>query len=363
MRRLSRRTFLTGAGAALGAAGALRGAPFVHAQKRGGTIRIIPIADLKVLDPIWTTAYVTRDHAYLVYDTLFASDASLADQAADGRQVQRQPRPDEVVVHAPRRPQVPRRPARHRRGLRGVAAALGPEGLARQAAAGRHGQAGRVGQEDVHAGPEGALRRGAGCARQAVEQRAVHHARPPGHHRRQRADQGGHRLGAVQVRQGRVAAGQPGGVRALRRLRPAQRGAERRRRGQARQRRPRDRALHSRRRDGVRGAGGGRGGLVGQPARRLLDAAREEPERHRVREESRRDPGLGAAQPPVPAVQQQEGASGASPHGRSGDVPAGGGRQREVLPHVSRATTCAACRRRRRPARRASPTSTAPGSS
>ena len=37
----------------------------------------------------------------------------------------------------------------------------------------------------------------------------------------------------------------------------------------------------------------------------------------------------GAAQPPVPAVQQQEGASGASPHGRSGDVPAGGGRQRQ----------------------------------
>jgi hypothetical protein len=53
--------------------GALRGAPFVHAQKRGGTIRIIPIADLKGLDPIWTTASVTRDHAYLVYDTLFAS--------------------------------------------------------------------------------------------------------------------------------------------------------------------------------------------------------------------------------------------------------------------------------------------------
>ena len=77
MRRLSRRTFLTGAGAALGAAGALRGVPSVHAQKRGGTIRIIPIADLKVLDPIWTTAYVTRDHAYLVYDTLFASDVSL----------------------------------------------------------------------------------------------------------------------------------------------------------------------------------------------------------------------------------------------------------------------------------------------
>src|SRR6266446_6152927 len=74
MARLSPQKFLIGAGAAVGA---LRGAPFVHAQKRGGTIRIIPIADLKVLDPIWTTAYVTRDHAYLVYDTLFASDASL----------------------------------------------------------------------------------------------------------------------------------------------------------------------------------------------------------------------------------------------------------------------------------------------
>jgi peptide/nickel transport system substrate-binding protein len=77
MARISRRKFLIGAGAAVGAAGALRGAPFVHAQKRGGTIRIIPIADLKVLDPIWTTAYVTRDHAYLIYDTLFAGDASL----------------------------------------------------------------------------------------------------------------------------------------------------------------------------------------------------------------------------------------------------------------------------------------------
>ena len=66
----------------------------------------------------------------------------------------------------------------------------------------------------------------------------------------------------------------------------------------------------------------------------FVDASREEPEHHRVREESRREPGLAAAQPPVPAVQQQEGASGAAPHGRPGDVPAGGGRQREVLPHV-----------------------------
>jgi hypothetical protein len=29
---------------------------------------------VKVLDPIWTTAYITRNHGYLVYDTLFGTD-------------------------------------------------------------------------------------------------------------------------------------------------------------------------------------------------------------------------------------------------------------------------------------------------
>ncbi|MBI3517466.1 MAG: hypothetical protein HY060_25830, partial [Proteobacteria bacterium] len=39
------------------------------------TVRAVPIGDLKVVDPIWTTAYITRNHAYLVWDTLFALDA------------------------------------------------------------------------------------------------------------------------------------------------------------------------------------------------------------------------------------------------------------------------------------------------
>ncbi|MGI9475982.1 MAG: ABC transporter substrate-binding protein, partial [Hyphomicrobiaceae bacterium] len=34
-------------------------------------LRIVPHADLKNLDPIWTTAYITRNHGYMVYDTLF----------------------------------------------------------------------------------------------------------------------------------------------------------------------------------------------------------------------------------------------------------------------------------------------------
>ena len=45
--------------------------------KRGGTLKLIPHADLKILDPIWTTAYITRNHGYMIYDTLFALDENL----------------------------------------------------------------------------------------------------------------------------------------------------------------------------------------------------------------------------------------------------------------------------------------------
>src|SRR5499427_3560816 len=42
------------------------------------TLRFIAQADLRVLDPIWTTAYITRNHGYMVFDTLFAIDAEFA---------------------------------------------------------------------------------------------------------------------------------------------------------------------------------------------------------------------------------------------------------------------------------------------
>jgi peptide/nickel transport system substrate-binding protein len=45
------------------------------AQAAETVLRMVPQADLKVLDPIWTTAFVTRDHGYMIYDTLFAIDA------------------------------------------------------------------------------------------------------------------------------------------------------------------------------------------------------------------------------------------------------------------------------------------------
>jgi peptide/nickel transport system substrate-binding protein len=42
-----------------------------HAQK---TVRAVMHSDLKILDPIWTTAYIVRNHGYMIYDTLFAQD-------------------------------------------------------------------------------------------------------------------------------------------------------------------------------------------------------------------------------------------------------------------------------------------------
>jgi len=48
---------------------------FVTQAVAQSTLRLVPNADLKILDPIWTTAYISRNHGYLVYDTLFALDA------------------------------------------------------------------------------------------------------------------------------------------------------------------------------------------------------------------------------------------------------------------------------------------------
>jgi peptide/nickel transport system substrate-binding protein len=39
------------------------------------TLRVVMHSDLKIVDPIWTTAYIARNHGYMVYDTLFAMDA------------------------------------------------------------------------------------------------------------------------------------------------------------------------------------------------------------------------------------------------------------------------------------------------
>jgi peptide/nickel transport system substrate-binding protein len=74
MEPISRRQVVQGAAAT---ALATLGGPAVHAQKGQQTLRFVAQADLKVFDPIWTTAYITRNHGYLVYDTLFGTDENL----------------------------------------------------------------------------------------------------------------------------------------------------------------------------------------------------------------------------------------------------------------------------------------------
>jgi peptide/nickel transport system substrate-binding protein len=73
----------------LGAAACLPLAAPAIAQ-RSPVLRFVPQANLTSLDPIWTTATVTTNHAYYVYDTLYAADSKLRPQPqmAEGHQVE-----------------------------------------------------------------------------------------------------------------------------------------------------------------------------------------------------------------------------------------------------------------------------------
>jgi peptide/nickel transport system substrate-binding protein len=63
---------------AAGSAAALLLASPAFAQTK--TIKAVMHSDLKVLDPIWTTANIVRNHGYMVWDTLFAMDEKLQPQ-------------------------------------------------------------------------------------------------------------------------------------------------------------------------------------------------------------------------------------------------------------------------------------------
>ena len=54
-------------------------------HRRRATLKVVMHSDVKIIDPNWTTAYIVRNHGYMVYDTLLAMDDKLQRQAADGR--------------------------------------------------------------------------------------------------------------------------------------------------------------------------------------------------------------------------------------------------------------------------------------
>jgi peptide/nickel transport system substrate-binding protein len=77
MLRISRRKLLKAIGVAPPAL-AWSSALLSRATAASGktTITAVMHSDLRVIDPILTTAYITRDHGYMVYDTLVATDAN-----------------------------------------------------------------------------------------------------------------------------------------------------------------------------------------------------------------------------------------------------------------------------------------------
>jgi len=54
--------------------------PSTAQQGAGTTLRFVPHADLSILDPYFTSTYITRNYGYMVFDTLFATDAQLRPQ-------------------------------------------------------------------------------------------------------------------------------------------------------------------------------------------------------------------------------------------------------------------------------------------
>jgi peptide/nickel transport system substrate-binding protein len=79
---MDRRSFILGT-AGLGTAGAASlplGSPALAQPAGGRVLKFIPQADLAVIDPILTTAYVTRHHGFLIYDTLYGIDSQFKPQ-------------------------------------------------------------------------------------------------------------------------------------------------------------------------------------------------------------------------------------------------------------------------------------------
>src|SRR5215470_20161676 len=73
---MNRRAFLK---SALAGGAALATPQIVRSQGRS-VINFVPHADLASLDPVWTTADITRNFVLAVYDTLYGYDASFKAQ-------------------------------------------------------------------------------------------------------------------------------------------------------------------------------------------------------------------------------------------------------------------------------------------
>ena len=140
-------------------------------------LKFIPQADLRILDPITTTAYITRNHGYMIYDTLFATDAKfqVQPQMVDKYELSG----DRLTYTFTLRDGLKFHDGQPVRSADCIASI---ERWAKRDALGQklRGSDGLVEgrqRQDVHAQAEAAVPAGARSAREAVVERAVHHAR------------------------------------------------------------------------------------------------------------------------------------------------------------------------------------------
>ncbi|WP_369127894.1 ABC transporter substrate-binding protein [Paracraurococcus ruber] len=84
---MHRRDLLLGGAAMLGAGIA---APALGQPAAARTLRFVPHANLASIDPVWTTAWIVRNHAYLVYDQLYGMDEqfNIRPQMVEGHAVE-----------------------------------------------------------------------------------------------------------------------------------------------------------------------------------------------------------------------------------------------------------------------------------
>lgn len=72
---MHRRTFLAASAASVTAIATPR-----LARATPNLLKFVPQSDVTILDPIWTTAYVTRNHGFMIFDTLYGIDGNFAAQ-------------------------------------------------------------------------------------------------------------------------------------------------------------------------------------------------------------------------------------------------------------------------------------------
>src|ERR1035437_8706104 len=71
---MNRRTFLQTSVTAASLGTVSLAAPRIGRAAASSELLFVPQSDLVVLDPIWTTAEVTRNHGFMIFDQLYGFD-------------------------------------------------------------------------------------------------------------------------------------------------------------------------------------------------------------------------------------------------------------------------------------------------